>query len=52
MSAQHLKIGDIFKIRQDGGLWEVIADRGTVLDVRSELGTVRKLRKKIQVIID
>ena len=52
MAASKLKVGDIFKVRHDGGLWEVIADRGTVLDVRSERGTVRKLRKKIQVIVD
>ena len=52
MSAENLSVGDIFKIRHNGGLWEVIADRGTVLNVRSEIGTIRKLRKRIQVIVD
>ena len=52
MAASNLKVGDVFKIRHDGGLWEVVEDRGTVLSVRSEIGTIRRLRKTTKVIVD
>ena len=39
MPANTLKVGDVFKIRADGLLWEVVEDIGSAFWVKSEIGT-------------